>query len=107
MRRVGRRGLGGTTAWVTSSSSRTRAASRLRCCERKRDDTTVIAPSTSRERSRWAASSFWSAVSTVVPVSDQVSSTRVSVVLTCWPPAPDERENRQVISLSGREMRPL
>ena len=30
-----------------------------------------------------------------------VSSTRESVVLTCWPPAPDEREKRHVSSAAG------
>lgn len=29
------------------------------------------------------------------------SSTRVSEVLTCWPPGPDERENRQPSSDAG------
>src|SRR5690625_1601012 len=33
------------------------------------------------------------------------SSTRVSVVLTCWPPGPDERENRQVNSFAGMTRR--
>ncbi len=77
------------------------AASRLRSCERRSDAATVIVPSTSAAPRRRRARDRCASVSAVELARSHVSSTRESVVLTCWPPAPDEREKRHVSSAAG------
>lgn len=104
--RVERRRLTGTSERATSCSRSTFAASRLRCWERYLLDTTRISLPTSRDfkavpiRLRCCSSMMRDAR------RSQRSSTRVSVVLTCWPPGPEDRLKTHCSSPSGIRNRP-
>ena len=99
LRRAARRGRGDRRG--DDVAQRSIAASRLRSCERRSDAVTVSVPSTSAAPSRRRASDRCCSVSAAERSRSHVSSTRESVVLTCWPPAPDEREKRHVSSAAG------
>ena len=86
---------------LTRSPSLLKAISRLRSWERCSAAVTVIAPATRRRPRRASSSIRWSSDSATESTMFQVSSTRLSEVLTCWPPGPDERENRQPSSAAG------
>ena len=86
---------------TTMSASLVKALSRLRNCERCSEAVTVITPSTSRFSNRRSKISRWLSVNASEVATFQDSSALLSVVLTCCPPGPDERENRQPSSEAG------
>ncbi len=96
-----RRGAPGARPSVMSSASFPRAISRLRSWDRCSEAVTVSIPVMSRCPSRLSSMVRSWSESTAEPAMFQESSTRVSVVLTCWPPGPDERENLQWSSEAG------
>src|SRR4051794_18855576 len=61
----------------------------------------VSPPSTSRGASRSSSRARGSSLRTAEPAMSQLSSTRLSVVLTPCPPGPDDRLNRSISSASG------
>ena len=61
----------------------------------------MITPSTSRFSNRRSKISRWLSVNASEVATFQESSALLSVVLTCCPPGPDERENRQPSSEAG------
>ena len=81
----------------SSSASRSRAATRLRCWDGARRPRRARSARASRasSRARWGRS----APSTCV--TSYSSSTRLSVVLTDWPPGPGERLKRSTSSPAG------
>ena len=87
---------GGPSASRSWSASRTRAATRLRCCERCSEALT-----TSRGPSRLTARARWVSVSDGEPARSSESSTRLSVVFTDCPPGPDDFENCSTSSPAG------
>jgi len=62
---------------------------------------TVMTPATSRRSSRMSSLARWTSETAAELPMSQKSSTRLSDVLTCWPPGPEERENRQPSSEAG------
>ena len=98
---VGLLGVGGATASRRSSARRCRAAARFRHCERCSSASTVsTVPASRGERARRTRSRCDSSRAVVAPRS-MLSWTRESVVLTCWPPGPEDRENRSISSAAG------
>src|SRR5690606_8543741 len=98
---VARRALGGCAhAPRPSSASRSRASSRLRAWDRLSEAVTVSTPPRSRPASRASARSRSCSVSAEVAARSSETDTRVSEVLTCCPPGPLDRENRQNSSAS-------
>lgn len=63
-------------------------------------------PSVSRSARRSRARSFHTGGSASVAARSKRSSTWLSLVFTCWPPGPEEREKRHLSSASGRETEP-
>jgi hypothetical protein len=99
---VGRRGgRGGAVASVSSAVSLAAAASRLRSCDLYSLAVTVITPRDNRPDSAASARSRSTGGSAAVPAISKESSAWLSVVLTDWPPGPDDRENRQESSSGG------
>ena len=98
---VGLRTVLGARPATTMSVSFARAVSRLRHCERCSEAVTVMTPWTSRLSSRRSKISRWLSVNASDVATFQESSALLSVVLTCCPPGPDERENRQPSSEAG------
>ena len=96
-----RRAGSGARPSATTSASFVRAISRLRSWDRRSEAVTVITPATRRRPRRVTSSNRWSSESTAESPTFHESSTRLSEVLTCWPPGPDERENRQPSSDEG------
>ena len=96
-----RGGGGGAIASRSSAASRARAASRFISWLRSPSAATVITPSASRAASRARARSRSRSGRTVERATSNESSTRLSVVLTDWPPGPEERENRSRSSPAG------
>ena len=96
-----RRAGSGARPSATRSASLTSASSRLRSWDRRSEAVTVITPATRRRPRRVMSSSRCSSESTADSTTFHESSTRLSEVLTCWPPGPDERENRQPSSDDG------
>ena len=95
---------GAAVRWppATSAASRSSAASRLRSCERRSDAVTVIVAVDERRAEAPAGPGPLGRRSSAAERSrSHDSSTRESVVLTCWPPAPDDRENRHASSAAG------
>ena len=80
---------------------RSRAASRLRSCDRCSDATTVSTPSTRRRSSRSRARARKLGSSALVVVMSRLSSTRESAVFTDCPPGPGDRLKRHRSSRSG------
>ncbi|MFK4596591.1 transposase [Streptomyces pristinaespiralis] len=104
---VARRALGGgAVASASRDASRTAAVSRFRHCERCSEARTAITPPTIRPASRSSARSFQTGGSASVLARSKRSSTCESLVLTCWPPGPEDREKRHMSSASGRETEP-
>ena len=103
--RVGRVGLragrGGAVASVSRAVSLAAAASRLRNCDLYSLAATVITPLDSLPDSAASARSRSTGGSAAVPARSKESSAWLSVVLTDWPPGPDDRENRQESSSGG------
>lgn len=66
----------------------------------------MTTPSTSREASRSSARAFHTSGRASVFARSNRSSTWESLVLTCCPPGPDDREKRHMSSASGRETEP-
>lgn len=93
--------IGGATASRKSAINRCRAAVRFIRCERCSDALMVstvpalLSASWSTTRLRWVS------FSAVVVAKSKLSCTRESVVLTPWPPGPEERENCSTSSLAG------
>lgn len=83
------------------SASLAMAISRLRSWDRSSDAVTVMEPPMSLRPRRLRSNCRCSSVRVVDPATFHVNSARLSVVLTCWPPGPDERENRQLSSAAG------
>jgi hypothetical protein len=105
--RVGRRVRGGgANATRRTSASLSRANSRFWNWDRRSLATTTTQPSTSCDDNRSNARSLTNSPTTAVLERSKTSSTRVLLVLTCWPPAPLERENRHCSSCSGTTVRP-
>lgn len=77
------------------------AISRLRSWERRSEAVTVITPAMSRGPRRVTSLSRWPSDSAAEAATFHESSTRLSEVLTCWPPGPEDRENRQPSSDAG------
>lgn len=99
---VGRRGAAsGARPSATSSASLASAISRLRSWERRSAAVTVITPELSRRPRRVASNIRCPSESAADSAMFQESSTRLSEVLTCCPPGPDEREKRQLSSEAG------
>ena len=98
---AGRRRRVSTRASATSCSKFRSASSRFRSCERYLEETTLRWPFFRRWLSRLSTRVISCSLKVVLAVGDQRTSTRVSVVLTCWPPGPEERLNRQLNSDSG------
>ncbi len=96
-----RRGEPGARAALTSLASLSRAISRFRSWERRSETVTVTDPAISRRPSRVISILCCSSESASESATFHVSSTRLSEVLTCWPPGPDDRENRQLSSDAG------
>ncbi|VXB70629.1 hypothetical protein PSCLAVI8L_180044 [Pseudoclavibacter sp. 8L] len=94
-------GPGGARPSRTRFASFSSAASRLRSCERRSEEATVTTPSMRRFPSRSSSIRRLSSVSTRDSLMFQESSTRLSVVLTCCPPGPEDREKRQPSSAAG------
>lgn len=96
-----RRAPSGAIPSATRPASLARAISRLRSCERCSEAVTVMTPAMRRRSSRVSSMSRWPSETAVESPTFQKSSTRLSEVLTCCPPGPDERENRQPSSEAG------
>jgi len=60
-----------------------------------------MVPATSFRPKRLSSNCRCSSVRVAEPVTFHINSARLSVVFTCWPPGPEERENRQVNSAAG------
>lgn len=94
VRFVGRRGGGGgARASRSTVAMRSRAAARLRCCDRCSAASTVRTVPVSRGPSPSSARSRWRGVRAVVVARSNESCTRESVVLTPCPPGPLARLN--------------
>lgn len=91
--RVGLRGIGGTIASRRMLASRSRAAIRLRCWERCSDALIVSTVPVRRSARKASARRRCTSLSAIVVPMSKLSWTRESVVLTDWPPGPEEREN--------------
>src|SRR5699024_9578564 len=90
---VGRRGIGGMIASLSRAARRSRAATRLRCCERC-SEALIVSIVPFRRSSRCViARRFWTSLSADVCPTSKLTWTRESVVLTLCPPGPEEREN--------------
>ena len=89
--RLGRRVRCGTAAASSRSASRSSAVARFRVCDRC--SSTVRRTSLPRRAMTRSGSS--------AATRSQISSTRLAVVLTCWPPGPPDLLKRQVIAASG------
>ena len=61
----------------------------------------MITPAMSRASRRVSSLTRWTSDSAAELPTFQSSSTRLSDVFTCWPPGPEERENRQPSSEAG------
>lgn len=96
-----RRAASGARPSARRSASLARAISRLRSWERRSEAVTVITPAVIRRPRRVSSISRWPSERAVESLTFQESSTRLSEVLTCCPPGPDERENRQTSSDEG------
>ena len=96
-----RRAASGAIPSATRLASLAKAISRLRSWERFSEAVTVMTPATRRRSRRVSSMSLWPSERTVESSTFQRSSTRLSEVLTCCPPGPDDRENRQPSSAAG------
>ena len=85
-----------------ASTSRSRAADRLRRWERNSAASMVIVVPARRLSRRENSRSRCSGVRAVLAPMSKLSWTRESVVLTPWPPGPDARANFSLSSRSGR-----
>lgn len=100
--RVARRGAGGwASAATTMSRSAWEAISRLRNWDRCSDTVTVIDPDAWFRASRWTIRVRCSSLSAEDSAAIQVSCTRLSDVLTCCPPGPEDLENFHCNSDAG------
>ncbi len=100
--RVARRGAGGrASAATTMSRSAWRAISRLRNWDRCSDTVTVIDPDAWFWASRRTIRVRCSSLSAEDSAAIQVSCTRLSDVLTCCPPGPEDLENFHCNSDAG------
>ena len=100
--RVARRGGGGgARASRNRSARRSRAAVRLRRCDRCSAASMVIVVPTKRSRRRSSTRARWTSSSASLAAMSKVSCTRESVVLTPWPPGPELREKRSTSSADG------
>ena len=86
---------------ATASASFARAISRLRSWDRCSDAVTTSDPAIRRCPRRWSSIARCSSDSTAECATFQDSATRLSVVFTCCPPGPEEREKRQTSSEAG------
>jgi hypothetical protein len=93
---VARRFRGTTSASAMRSASRSSASSRLRVCERSSWATaTTRVPARASKRARCASLNDGEAL------TSKIASTREAVTFACWPPGPEERLVRMVISATG------
>ena len=105
--RVARRaGGGGASDSCRRAASRSRAAARLRSWERCSEATTVRRPSVSRRPRASTTLLRCVSLSTDEVATSNTSSTRLSVVLTPWPPGPADRLKRSRSSLAGMRRPP-
>ena len=102
LRRHAAVGAAGASASRSWSARRSRAATRLRCCERCSEATIAHRRRAAGEHAGPAGRRS----SAVEAATSYSSSTRLSVVLTDWPPGPDERLNRSTSSAS-RDHQPV
>ena len=101
---VARRFLGTMRARLTRSANLSSASSRFRVWLRMSLATTRMLPSVvSRDDSLPSRRARCSSSSAREPGIFQKISTREEVLLTCWPPAPDDRDTRTSSSLRGIE----
>jgi hypothetical protein len=96
-----RSGGAAASAPATRSASLDRAISRLRSWDRCSEAVTVTTPAVRRGPRRDNRISRWLSEIASESLIFHESSARLSEVLTCWPPGPDDRENRQRSSDAG------
>src|SRR5215471_8163339 len=106
--RVGTRGrCGGATASLSRAASRALAPCRLASWLRCSEAATVSTPPASRPASRSLILDRAQSGSTDDRPTSKESSTRLSAVLTDWPPGPDDLEKRSCSSLPGIVSQPF
>ncbi|MBE1459076.1 hypothetical protein H4W79_003290 [Nocardiopsis terrae] len=96
-----RSGGGGSIASANTRARRSRASTRLRTWERCVCTDTVNTPPTRRPARRSRARARRVAPKALQEATSNDSDTRVSEVLTCCPPGPEDRENRHVNASAG------